>query len=71
MTKSITDFNAVTTKDWSETFHGYCQPDGQAEHIDYCLISSAVKPISSKKINDVFSGKYPSDHYGLLSEIDR
>ena len=69
LTEYFTDINAVTANDWRATYHDYGRVNS-GEHIDYCFISgSGAIPFKSKMIVDTISGKYPSDHYGLFSEI--
>ena len=66
--RGFTDVNAVTRRDLSQTFHGYCPEKHEHSHIDFCFVSEGVTPVDQKIIRTVFDGKYPSDHYGL--EID-
>ena len=70
MTQYYTDVNAVTTKDWSTTFHGYDPENVVPEHIDYCFIDDSVKPINIVKITDTVDGMYPSDHFGLHIQLE-
>ena len=66
------DVNAATAKDMQGTWHNFGKNDPQDinNHIDYCFIDSKCKPISYKTITDTFDGKFPSDHYGLIAEIE-
>ena len=69
LTEYFTDINAETAKDWHTTYHDYGRVSS-GEHIDYCFISRGnVTPLESEILRDTVNGKYPSDHYGLLSEI--
>lgn len=70
ITKYFTDVNAVTLKDFSDTFHGYDPSVFRDEHIDYCFVDENVKPLSLKVLDETFDGKFPSDHYGLFIELD-
>lgn len=69
MTKHFSDVNAKTQKDFSVTFHGYYVGD-EPSHIDYCFISNAFVPLSSKLMDEKFDGKFPSDHYGIYSVVE-
>lgn len=68
MVKHFTDVNAVTANDRRTTYHGYGKVDN--EHIDYCFINKDIKPMSFKLIDELFDGKYPSDHYGIYTELE-
>ena len=68
MTELFTDVNAVTRKDLTLTYHGYCPEKHPDAHIDYCFVNEKVTPVDQKTITTTVNGKYPSDHYGL--EID-
>lgn len=70
MIQHYTDVNAVTTRDWSTTFHGYDPENVPPEHIDYCFIDGSVKPVDIVKITDMVDGKYPSDHFGLHIRLE-
>lgn len=61
------DVNMRTAADLQDTYHGYLNDTG--EHIDYCFVTPAVKPLSSRRMTESFDGKFPSDHYGIYSEI--
>ena len=67
---TLTDANMATVKDLRPTFHAYGREKEKGEHIDYCFITSdTLKAEGSKMIDDMVDGKYPSDHYGLLTEV--
>jgi len=70
MTELFTDVNAVTTKDWSQTYHGY-NPELNAEkHIDYCFVDQKVVPLGQEIIDTLIKEKYySSDHYGLYTTV--
>lgn len=70
ITKCLVDLNKVTANETGPTFHGYDPEKPNAKHIDYIFIDGCVKPISYEILRDVFDGKYPSDHYGLLCNIE-
>lgn len=39
-------------------------------HIDYIFVTNDVDIIKTKIVRDNFNGKYPSDHYPLVTEIE-
>ncbi len=70
LTSYFVDVNAKTANDTRTTFHGY-----NLEHtgslIDFCFVTpDTITPLASKRIDDLVDGKFPSDHYGVYSEID-
>ena len=70
MTSYFTDANAVTAKDWRSTFHAYDLEKETNEHIDYCFVDSRIKPLASHLMDETVDGKFPSDHFGLYTEIE-
>lgn len=70
MSQYFTDVNAVTANDWRSTFHGYCPKQNASEHIDYCFINDGFRPLKQKIIDDLVDGRYPSDHYGLYTQLE-
>lgn len=70
MVKHFTDVNAATVNDTRDTFHNYQPEISTNQHIDFCFVNSKVKPISQKIIDDSVNGKYPSDHFGIISTIE-
>lgn len=70
MTRHFTDTNSVTAKNPSPTYHGYAPEKHPDSLIDFCFVSESVKPLSYKVIDDTFDGKYPSDHYGLVIDLE-
>lgn len=70
ISESLIDVNAATAKNNTSTFHGY-EPDKNTDVlIDYCFITNQINPISYSVIDSLTDGKYPSDHYGILAEIE-
>lgn len=69
MCKNFIDVNAATVNDLRDTYHGYDPTVFKDEHIDYCFISSDIKPVDQKIIDDTVDGKFPSDHFGLLVNL--
>ena len=67
MTERLKDANALTTKDKERTFHGYTTDKGCV--IDYCFVDGKLTVESSQVIRTTYDGKYPSDHYPVLTEI--
>ena len=69
MTEYFSDGNALTAKSLADTYHGYGKASG-GEHIDYCFVTpDGVLPESSVLITDTVDGKYPSDHYGIVTTL--
>lgn len=69
MTKYFTDVNAVTAKDWQNTYHGYNPKNPEVEHIDYCFANDCIAPHTRTLIADTIDGKFPSDHFGLIMSL--
>lgn len=70
MRQHFIDVNAVTVNDLRDTYHGYDLSTSKDAHIDYCFVSNKIKPISQKMIEETIDGKFPSDHFGLLVNIE-
>lgn len=70
MTSRFTDVNAVTQNDMRDTYHAYDPSAFADQHIDYCFTDKNIIPLSQKVIDDTVDGKFPSDHFGLLSELE-
>lgn len=70
MVRKFADVNALTVNDRRSTYHGYELENTYNEHIDYCFINDKVKPLYFKIIDELVDGKFPSDHYGLYTEIE-
>ena len=68
LTSFMTDANAKDLV--SETYHGYHPGSKGCEHIDYCFCGRGVKPLGAEIIRRTFDGKFPSDHYPLLTVIE-
>lgn len=69
MTEYFLDVNALTAKSLADTYHGYSKAGG-GEHIDYCFVTpDGAIPKSSALITDMVDGKYPSDHYGIVTVL--
>ena len=69
MVKKFNDVNELTLKDKRTTFHAYMTRGNLDCHIDFCFINDKITPISYKIIDDLIDGKYPSDHYGVFTEL--
>lgn len=70
MTKYFTDVNAVTVNDLRTTYHGYHPEVINDQHIDYCFVNDGITPVMQKILDDLVDGKFPSDHYGILSILE-
>lgn len=71
LTEFLVDLNMKTANDRRLTCHGYDINRQGGAPIDFCFISpDTVKPISYHRIDETFDGKFPSDHYGLLLELE-
>ena len=70
MIKNWTDVNGVTVNDRRSTYHGYDLSKDSKEHIDYCFINEKIKPITLKIIDELVDGKFPSDHFGVYTELE-
>jgi len=71
MTKDLVDVNAATVKDTATTIHHYRPEKCQDIIIDFCFVSKeSVIPITSHRIDDTVDGMFPSDHYGVYSEVE-
>lgn len=68
MVQRYKDVNMETAKYKGITFHGY-DPTKFGEHIDYCFVDKKITPLNQQLIGDCVKGVYPSDHYGLYSEV--
>lgn len=70
ITEYMKDANVLTVNDMRSTYHGY-NPEGHPnDHIDYCFIDSKISAIDSKIIDELVDNKFPSDHWGLYSELE-
>lgn len=70
LTEELVDVNMATTKDLGTTYQGY-NPEHTGSLIDFCFVTpETVTPITSKRLTETFDGKFPSDHYGVYSEIE-
>lgn len=72
MSSRLADVNAATVNDTATTMHHY-DPVKFANNvlIDFCFVSKEnVIPITSRRIDDAVDGMYPSDHFGVYSEVE-
>ena len=75
ITSAMTDVNAATVQDMRPTYHGYAPNEHSALHgadhakllIDYCFVDGGVTPLDYRRIDTLFAGKYPSDHFGVFA----
>ncbi len=66
MTKHFADANPDDTR---PTYHDYYRGD-RLRHIDYCFITGGITPKAVRLLDDMPDGNYPSDHYGLLFNLE-
>lgn len=69
LVKHFTDVNAATLQYTGTTYHGY-HPETVDAHIDYCFIDNSITPLKTVLLDDTFDGKYVSDHFGFLFELE-
>lgn len=69
MVENFTDVNAATVNDLRDTYHGYTPQTVKNEHIDYLFVNERIMPLTQKIMDDTVNGKFPSDHFGLYSEL--
>ena len=60
----------MPTKDRRSTYHGYKPEKDKNEHIDYCFVNDKTVPVTLKIIDELADGKFPSDHFGVYTELD-
>ena len=70
MIKVYADVNELTIKDRRSTYHGYKLKNKLDEHIDYCFINEKITPKFFKIIDERVEKKFPSDHYGIYTELE-
>ncbi len=70
MVEYFVDVNTATVCNNMSTYHGYEPQKNTDLLIDYCFISKSVKPITYRVIDTLIDGKFPSDHFGILAEIE-
>ena len=70
MTRHFVDVNMLTARDMRSTYHGYDLSVERDEHIDYCFINDKITALSQRVLDEQVDGKFPSDHFGIYSEIE-
>lgn len=66
----LRDVNTATVGDKGNTFHAY-HPEGEkARRIDFIFATQDLKPLTYRRLTETYDGKYPSDHYGILTEFE-
>ena len=70
MVKKYRDVNALTAKDRRSTYHAYNPQVDTNMHIDYCFIDNNITPITLKIIDETVEDKFPSDHFGIYTELE-
>lgn len=69
LAEKLVDVNMATVKDLRTTFHGY-HPEEKNSLIDFCFVTpETVDCITSKRMDDTVDGMFPSDHFGVYSEV--
>ncbi|MBQ7935869.1 MAG: endonuclease/exonuclease/phosphatase family protein [Clostridia bacterium] len=68
ITEGLTDVNMATVKDLRTTFHAYGKKDDAL--IDYIFVTDSVQPLTYQRLTETYDGKFPSDHYGILGELE-
>lgn len=71
LAKHLVDVNMATVRDLRPTYHDYDIHRADPEsRIDFCFISrETLRAITSRRMDEMVDGKFPSDHYGVYSEI--
>lgn len=68
LTQKLIDVN--TENNPRNTFHGFGPFEGRCR-IDFCFVSpKTLIPSNYKVIDDLVDGKYPSDHFGVYTELE-
>ena len=70
MIEKYADVNALTVNDRRSTYHGYEPQIDKNMHIDYCFIDKNIRPVTFKIIDELVDNQFPSDHYGIYTELD-
>ena len=70
MVAKYMDVNEATVRDRRSTYHAYTPEVDANMHIDYCFVDKRIKPLSFKIIDETIEGKFPSDHYGIYTELE-
>ena len=71
MTSELVDVNAATVNDSATTIHHYKPDNFKDIIIDFCFVSkNTVTPVTSKRIDDTVDSMFPSDHFGVYSEVN-
>ncbi len=72
LVEQLVDVNAATVNDLRNTYHGYA-PEKRLNMppIDFCFVTpQTVKPLTYHRIDDLVNGEFPSDHYGVYTELE-
>ncbi len=67
--RNFVDANQVTIRDRRATFHNYHPAPDQIFHIDYIFCDQRIFPKTFKILDGDVDGKYPSDHFGIYSQL--
>ena len=68
--EELGESNAATVQDPRNTFHGF-QSAESSTLIDFCFYSKdTIAAVTRKRMDELVDGQYPSDHYGVYSELE-
>lgn len=69
--QQLVDANAATVNDQRHTCHGYNRNRTTGLPIDICFVTpNTVVPVTSKRMDDLVNDEFPSDHYGVYTELE-
>jgi len=63
------DANENTVNDRRATYHAYMPSADQKSHIDFIFCDSQISTKDFRILDESVDGKYPSDHFGIFSEL--
>ena len=69
MTKHFYDVNEATARDLRDTFHNYDPSVKRNTHIDFIFCDRKISAKSFRILDETVNGKFPSDHFGIYSEL--
>ncbi|ARI76374.1 endonuclease/exonuclease/phosphatase family protein [Halobacillus mangrovi] len=69
LTKDLQDSYAVLNETLGNTFHSF-QGGSEGAPIDYIFCTQDVKVLKTEIDRNAYDGRYPSDHYPVISKIE-
>ena len=69
MTKHFGDANMMTVRDTISTTWQDWDVNHTGDLIDYCFVQGDVTPTHSERISRLVGGQFPSDHFGVYTEM--